>query len=120
MADDADLLEALGIGRAYCRGSMGGMIAQLVAAGHPDKTLSLTSIFSTTGNPSLPQAEKHIGALTALLPEGEEERIEHGLRILSAIGSPATPIPTFSANAPAPLCAVRPIPPAAPAGSHHR
>ena len=35
---------------------MGGMIAQLVAADYPQKTLSLTSIMSTTGNPEVPRA----------------------------------------------------------------
>jgi pimeloyl-ACP methyl ester carboxylesterase len=35
---------------------MGGMIAQLVALDHPKKTRSLISIFSTTGDPSLPRS----------------------------------------------------------------
>jgi pimeloyl-ACP methyl ester carboxylesterase len=56
-ADAAALLPALGIERAHIVGaSMGGMIAQLVAADHPERTLSLTSIMSSTGNPDLPRA----------------------------------------------------------------
>ena len=56
-ADAAGLLQALGIERAHIVGaSMGGMIAQLVAANFPERTLSLTSIMSTTGNPDLPRA----------------------------------------------------------------
>src|SRR6201999_2867233 len=56
MADDAaGLLDALGIARAHIVGaSMGSIIAQLVAVRHPEKTLSLTSIMSSTGNPDLP------------------------------------------------------------------
>ncbi|MFI4935574.1 MAG: alpha/beta fold hydrolase [Caulobacterales bacterium] len=56
-ADAAGLLGALGVERAHIVGaSMGGMIAQLVAADYPERTLSLTSIMSTTGNPNLPRA----------------------------------------------------------------
>ncbi len=56
-ADAAGLLDALGIERAHIVSpSMGRMIAQLVAADFPQKTLSLTSIMSTTGNQALPRA----------------------------------------------------------------
>ena len=56
-ADAAGLLAAIGVERAHIVGaSMGGMIAQLVAADHPERTLSLTSIMSSTGNPELPRA----------------------------------------------------------------
>ena len=51
-ADTVGLLDALGIERVHVVGaSMGGMIAQLIAARHPARVLSLTSIMSNSGNP---------------------------------------------------------------------
>jgi len=93
MADDGiGVLDALGIDKAHVVGaSMGGMIAQLMAVHHGDRLLSLTSIFSTTGNPKLPQADKAaIDALTAPLESKDEAYlVEHGLKVIHAIGSPA-------------------------------
>lgn len=55
--DAVALLDALSIERAHVVGrSMGGMIAQSIAADFPNRVLSLTSIMSTTGNNQLPQA----------------------------------------------------------------
>jgi pimeloyl-ACP methyl ester carboxylesterase len=54
-ADGVALLDALGIAKAHVVGaSMGGMIAQLMAAAYPDRVLSLTSVMSTSGAPGLP------------------------------------------------------------------
>lgn len=56
-ADGIGLLDHLGIDRAHIAGvSMGGMIVQTMAIEHPDRVLSLTSIMSTTGDPSVGQA----------------------------------------------------------------
>lgn len=63
MAGDAiGLLDALGVGQAHIvGGSLGGMIAQIVAADHPERTASLTLISSSTGNPGLPRGEPPAG-----------------------------------------------------------
>ena len=55
-ADTAALIDALGLTRPHVVGaSMGGMIAQNLAANYPDKVATLTSIMSTTGRRSLPK-----------------------------------------------------------------
>ena len=60
MAGDAvAVLDALEIKQAHVIGaSMGGMIAQIIAYDHPERTKSLTSIMSTTGAPHLPPPGK--------------------------------------------------------------
>ncbi|MEW4449250.1 alpha/beta fold hydrolase [Qipengyuania sp. JC766] len=93
-ADGVGLLDALGIERAHIvGGSMGGMIAQHIAAKYPGRCLSLTSIFSTTGNPKLPAARKE--ALDALTkrPDSTEEDVlvAHGMMLARTIGSPGYP-----------------------------
>ncbi len=95
-ADGVGLLDALGIDKAHIVGaSMGGMIAQHVAAKYPERCLSFTQIFSTTGNPKLPAARKE--ALQALVtrPKSDEEDalVEHGIMLARTIGSPAYPSP---------------------------
>jgi pimeloyl-ACP methyl ester carboxylesterase len=48
--DTVGLIDALGLAPAHLVGmSMGGMVAQTVAARHPDRVATLTSIMSTTG-----------------------------------------------------------------------
>ena len=60
-ADALGLLDALKIDKAHIVGaSMGGMIAQIIAAKHPDRCLSLTSIMSTSGDRHLPQPTKPV------------------------------------------------------------
>jgi len=65
--------------------SMGGMIAQAVAIRNPLRVLSLISIYSTTGNPELPQPKPEIlGLLLTPPPEERESFIEHSMNIFRA------------------------------------
>ncbi len=97
MAEDSvGVLDGLGIERAHVvGGSMGGMIAQHLAARHPEKVRSLTSIFSTTGNPKLPSSNRDaIKALTQRPASVEEEElVKHGKNVARVIGSPGFPAP---------------------------
>lgn len=96
-ADAAGLLDALGIDSAHVvGGSMGGMIAQLMAIEHAPRVRTLTSIFSTTGNPRLPRPKPE--AMKALLDRAPanatlDDVIPIGIRVARAIGSPAYPTP---------------------------
>jgi pimeloyl-ACP methyl ester carboxylesterase len=74
LADDClGLLDHLGIDRAHVLGaSMGGMIAQQLAIEHPDRLLSLVSMFSNTGEPGVGQPTPE--ALEALLAPAPLER----------------------------------------------
>ncbi len=90
-ADTVGLLDTLGLDSAHLVGaSMGGMIAQTAAIESPGRVRSLTSIMSSTGDPSVGQATER--ALTALLSPPASTRadaIERTVSILRVIGSPA-------------------------------
>jgi pimeloyl-ACP methyl ester carboxylesterase len=80
MADDAmGLLDALGIAQAHlCGASMGGMIAQCAAIRYPSRSLSLTSIYSTTGNRSLPPPNPDVmDLLLTPAPKDREGYVEY-------------------------------------------
>lgn len=93
-ADAVGVLDALDIQQAHFVGaSMGGMIAQIVAAEHADRCLSLTSIMSTTGNPRLPAASWKATKQLISRPKNPNEAavIAHGKKVWAVIGSPDYP-----------------------------
>ncbi|GAA3696932.1 alpha/beta hydrolase [Microlunatus aurantiacus] len=92
--DAAGLVDELGLGSVHVVGaSMGGMIAQLVAIEHPDRVRSLTSIMSTTGDPTVGEASQAaIAALTAP-PALTREAVLDGAVVANRImGSPDHPM----------------------------
>ncbi len=91
MADDAaGLLDALKIGQAHVVGmSMGGIIAQIMAARHADHVLSLTAIMTTTNAPGLPPpVPEAIQAMARPAAGTIDAFVEWSIRMWSAIGSP--------------------------------
>ena len=92
-ADGAAVLDAAGKAKAHIVGvSMGGMIAQLFAANYPERTLSLTSIMSNTGNPNLPPPNAAL-LNTRPLDPSDPGFIADTVARAEAIGSPGYPWP---------------------------
>lgn len=98
MAKDAvGLLDGLGIEKAHVVGaSMGGMIAQIMAARYPHRTQTLTSVMSTSGRPGLPGPT--LAAHNALFSQPANPRdfnsvVDHFVNLFRIIGSPKYPTP---------------------------
>lgn len=88
-ADAHSLLEHLGTGPAHVLGmSMGGMIAQTLAAAHPERVATLTSVFSTTGDRRVGQPARSTLLRMAKRPARTvEEAVTRHLSLLRHIGS---------------------------------
>jgi pimeloyl-ACP methyl ester carboxylesterase len=93
-ADAVGLLDALGIAKAHVVGaSMGGGIAQEMAIHHGDRLRTLTSIMSSTGDPSLPQAtQEAMAVLLAPPPKSREEYFQNYLRTWAVLRGPGFPL----------------------------
>jgi pimeloyl-ACP methyl ester carboxylesterase len=91
-ADAVGVLDALGIARAHVVGaSLGGMIAQHMAAGWSGRVASLALIMTTSGSRRLPGPTR--AARRALLSQpadrAHETLVAHSIGVFHAIGSPA-------------------------------
>jgi pimeloyl-ACP methyl ester carboxylesterase len=94
MAEDtAALIRELGIAPAHLVGaSMGGMIAQVLAAEHPELVRSLTSIMSTTG--SRWHGQPALSVYKYLLrppPRDREGYVERAAEVFGLVGSTGFP-----------------------------
>jgi pimeloyl-ACP methyl ester carboxylesterase len=93
-ADAIGVLDFLEIESAHWVGaSMGGMICQVIAAEHPERSLSLTSIMSSSGNPDLPQPSLRIAKQLLMRPDRNNEKayLKHSFATWAIIGSPDYP-----------------------------
>lgn len=104
MADDAAaVLDHLGIDRAHIVGaSIGGMIAQVVAARFGERTRSLAVIYSSNNRPFLaPPAPRALLAVLKGPPPGSppEVIVDNRVRVTRIIGSPAYPAPEHQIRA---------------------
>ena len=93
-ADALAVLDALAIPSAHvCGASMGGMIAQHLAAKHPQRIKSLALLMTTSGKRSLPQPT--FAVRQALLKRPASQHVDavvaHLESLLRVIGSPAYP-----------------------------
>jgi len=90
-ADAVGVLDALGIARAHVVGaSLGGMIAQHIAAHWPERVASLTLIMTTSGSRRLPGPTPQARRALLSQPANREPEtlIAHSIAVFTAIGSP--------------------------------
>ncbi len=103
MARDAlGVLDALGLARAHIVGaSMGGMIAQHIAAHAPERVLSLTLLMTTTGARHLPRPTWRVRRelMSRPMGSGMDAAVAWAQRLFGVIGSPAYPMDPVRAQA---------------------
>jgi len=92
-ADAAGLLRELGLAPAHVIGaSMGGMIAQTLAARHPDSVRSMVSIMAGTGSRWAGQPALRVYPMfLRRAPRDRDAFVEYTARAFAAIGSPGFP-----------------------------
>jgi pimeloyl-ACP methyl ester carboxylesterase len=93
-ADAVGVLDALGIARAHvCGASLGGMVAQHLAAKHPQRVKSLTLMMTTSGNRKLPQPRWAVQGALLSRPDGNDTDavVRHLQKVITLIGSPGYP-----------------------------
>jgi pimeloyl-ACP methyl ester carboxylesterase len=95
MAEDAlGVLDALGIAKAHiCGASLGGMVAQHLAAKHPQRVKSLNLVMTTSGSRRLQQPSLRVRRALLGRPAGRDPAAvaAHLQKVLAVIGSPAYP-----------------------------
>jgi pimeloyl-ACP methyl ester carboxylesterase len=91
--DTAGLLDGLGIESAHVVGvSMGGMIAQTLAATRPERVRSLVSIMSTTGSRRVGQPAYRVMPIFLKRAPGDRDAfIDHTELLFKTIGSSGIP-----------------------------
>ena len=93
-ADALGVLDALGLQRAHvCGASLGGMVAQHLAARHPQRVKSLTLMMTSSGSRKLPQPHWSVQKALLSRPDGKDVAavVVHLQKLLTLIGSPAYP-----------------------------
>jgi len=91
--DVVQLLDHLSLDRVHVVGaSMGGMIAQHLASEHRNRILSLVSLMSSSGNPSLPGPAWRVRMALFSEPgvnSSKQEKLDFDIGFWRATGSPA-------------------------------
>src|SRR5664279_4654370 len=97
-ADSIGVLDALGIARAHvCGASMGGMIAQHMAARQPQRLRSMTLMMTTSGSRRLPGPSLKVRSALISRPENPTSVpsiVDHYVGLYRLIGSPSFPATT--------------------------